>query len=865
VEERNFPAIKTWFSYWSTDGANEFVFSQKGIRIDTGVPQELIDKVILWGQLCLPEYLVDTSPEFHRDLIAKFFSEHNEYTAAPRGFSKTTIIQLCLMFIIANRMKKFIVLIEKTLEEASEVIQTPRQEFEDNEMIGLIYGDIINSRFNKAKEGQAAVSDLGKKTRDTRADIFINGVRLRAKGFRSSPRGLKSRAHRPDLIVMDDVEEDEHIGSEPQRVKYMKQFNKGVQPAIDPTGSIKVFGTILHMDSLLNNLIQFHNGRIYRAWYEPTDAEWDWIQTPEIQVDNKRLKLLWSKRWSWELLTKKIQDMIGKNMSTSAAECEFRNNPVSDMDAAFKRKDLHREDRLIDIKEVTKKTNMNGYAMMDLADSTKNTADYTGAVTWLVDTDGNRYRVDVRRERRDILGCISMIFEIWEKWHRHGLIKIGIEKKAFEDQIVPLFKTECQKRNMYPVIEELRPMGRNKEGRIKGALQGLYQQGKIWTVGRFVDGINLYTKEPEKKFIPTGQTTQLLQELADFPNAAHDDLCFVAGTMIATPTGDRAIESLKEGDYVITPFGYRRIQASGSRGIKKVVKNHGLTGTPDHPIFLNGKFDSLDTEAYNIKVEPFTFNRFLTWRYKKLLSLMELPTVSWAGRKSIISLNQRLIKEGKVLKDFMLQFGSFTQERQFRKAMMFTISTAILLITTLIIWSAYRLGSIVRAICSKGIKTIPIVGNTDLKKREKQQKSGISHQKEEHGIGSMLKIIGRTLTLSVSIARNAMRRLVRTTETLDFAVGHAKLDHGGVGRERVYNINVAEDHVYYANGILVSNCDAEAYSADIVQIPFGNDAHTRRHIDPEDDPFASERDKLFGENLRDGDIIKGKEQSFDPY
>lgn len=32
-----------------------------------------------------------------------------------------------------------------------------------------------------------------------------------------------------------------------------------------------------------------------------------------------------------------------------------------------------------------------------------------------------------------------------------------------------------------------------------------------------------------------------------------------------------------------------------------------------------------------------------------------------------------------------------------------------------------------------------------------------------------------------------------------------------IGNDQVFNLTVEEDHEYYANGILVSNCDAERY------------------------------------------------------
>lgn len=475
---------------------------------------EKIDKVLLWGHFFLDHYFRDPSPYFHRDIIRRFFSSKNEYTAAPRGFSKTTILQTCTDFSIVNKMDKFIVIIEKTFTEAAEVIKGVHDEFVDNEKILLAYGNLINQK-NEISHFQTRIT----KNPEAKGDVFINGVRIRGKGFNSTIRGLKTREWRPTRIILDDVEEDEHISNPEQRQKYENNYNKGVQPAIDVDGSIKVFGTILHQDSLLKNLVDTHKGKIYRA-HEGSDP---------ATADDKTF--LWPTRWNRERLISKRKDMMSSGQSSNAYAQEYCNDPISEEERTFKFNWLWEMIDLPDGKgqyRVPKyrismdKFNalrrgkiMNGYAMIDMADTTTERADFTGAVVHFVDPQGNRYRPDCRREKRNIKGVVDLIFEIWETWSPKGLLKIGIEKKGFEDQVLPLIDEEKRRRQVYPVIEELKPMGRNKENRIKGALQGFYETGKIITVGRF---------DENKIFRPVGDTDVLLGELYDHPSAKHDDL-----------------------------------------------------------------------------------------------------------------------------------------------------------------------------------------------------------------------------------------------------------------------------------------------------------------------------------------------------
>jgi hypothetical protein len=481
LEHHRFPEIAAWFKFWTK--SNPRVVKIGDEFIDTGVPEQMIDKVLLWGRTFMPDYIVDESPEFHRDLIAFFFSKKNEYVAAPRGFSKTTILQLCIAFSVAHRLDDFIVVVEKSHTEASEVIKGIRDVLVTSPLVRACYGEMKSTE------------DDGKKDPDAKGDVRLNEVRLRAKGFNTSIRGLKSGARRPSKIVCDDVEEDDHINNPEQRQKYLDNYNKGIQPATDIEGSVKVFGTILHFDSLLYNLIRWHKGKIYRA-YDP-------------EHHNPEETLLWPERWTWARLQEKKANMTTEKGSSAFTQ-EYLNNPISDEERTFKETWLWREDRKILFDEIKHKE-FNGYCAVDVADSTREGSDWTGVVVHLVDSDGNRYRVHCKRERRNILGKVDLIFELWNRWHPYGLNEIGIEKKAFEDEIRPLLEVEANRKNVYPIVTELKPAHTSKRSRIKGNLQGLYEKGKIWTI---VDEFGRPMMDEEALF----------NELYNFPSSANDDL-----------------------------------------------------------------------------------------------------------------------------------------------------------------------------------------------------------------------------------------------------------------------------------------------------------------------------------------------------
>ena len=69
-----------------------------------------------------------------------------------------------------------------------------------------------------------------------------------------------------------------------------------------------------------------------------------------------------------------------------------------------------------------------------------------------------------------------------------------------------------------------------------------------------------------------------------------DDICFVAGTKIATPFGDKNIEDLRVDDLVLTSTGYERVVKTTNR-IADVITNVGLCGTPNHPVYSKATRD----------------------------------------------------------------------------------------------------------------------------------------------------------------------------------------------------------------------------------------------------------------------------------
>lgn len=289
----------------------------------------------------------------------------------------------------------------------------------------------------------------------------------------------------------------------------------------------------------------------------------------------------------------------------------------------------------------------------------------------------------------------------------------------------------------------------------------------------------------------------------------NDDICFVAGTKIATKHGYKNIEDITTNDLIITPFGFGKVTASGLTKRAKVITNIGLEGTPNHPIFSGNNFKHLDTLSDGDSINKLSFMSILRWKYNRLLLSMEQNIDSW-GRDAIILVSQKADLE-KVLKACMLQFGNFIAERQYRKAMLFTIKTMTILTTTLKIWNAFQGHNILKTMqkigkdgyIAKRIKSI-------FKRLEKKPKNGTHLKKVENGTVTMQELV--LLSPYSAYAQYAMRNLSalnvpfiaqKIALTSNMLNEHAKNEQ----EKEVYNLTVEEFGVYYANDILVSNCD----------------------------------------------------------
>jgi hypothetical protein len=225
----------------------------------------------------------ELATDFGRILASKVVERFG--FAAPRSNAKTTLLLALLLFCVVYRLKRFCIFITSTASLANDFLTDLKHELEDNERLAEDFPEACG------------------RGRIWREDVIVtrNGVRIQALGAGKRIRGRKHRQWRPDLFILDDLEDDEHVRNLEQRDKLHNWLSKAVLKArgVAVKADFLFSGTLLHFDSVLARVLDAKRSpgwrtRIYRAvitWAERADLwqQWEEIYTDWRKPDAERL------------------------------------------------------------------------------------------------------------------------------------------------------------------------------------------------------------------------------------------------------------------------------------------------------------------------------------------------------------------------------------------------------------------------------------------------------------------------------------------------------------------------------------------------------------------------------------------------
>lgn len=159
--------------------------------------------------------------------LVRYRGEFKTATAIPRGYAKTTLIKLFIIWLILFTPHTFIAIISSTDANA--------------ESIATDVVDMLGQSHVRAVFGNWD-SDVRRNSKEERSFRFMGKtIVLKPKGAMTSVRGLNIFNKRLDVIVMDDVETAEVAASAAESAKLIEWVFSTLIPAISAEGGLVMF------------------------------------------------------------------------------------------------------------------------------------------------------------------------------------------------------------------------------------------------------------------------------------------------------------------------------------------------------------------------------------------------------------------------------------------------------------------------------------------------------------------------------------------------------------------------------------------------------------------------------------------------
>lgn len=474
-----------------------------------------------FGRAYLPHYFCRPSPAFHGELddlwqrnVVKGFNPLVEpkkinqqkgsrtVTAAPRGHAKSTNLTFKdALHAVLFEYKHYVIILSDSGTQACGFLSAITEELEENSAIIEDFGE-----------------QKGKKVWREEVIITASGVKVEALGAGMKIRGRKHKNWRPDLLILDDVENDENVRTIEQRKKLYSWFTKAVSKCGDSYTDIVYIGTLLHYDSLLAKVLKNpgYKSRTYKAVLSfslsPLWDEWEALYTDLDDPGHEETALaffesnkaemladtevLWEEKNSYyDLMKSKIEDGV------AAFNSELQNEPIDPENCIFL-EDWFDFYEYVGMSWSPKEYLFYGAVDPSLGKSKK--SDYSAIITLAKHVKtGYKYVVEADIARRHPDQIISSIMEkiIWiQKAFDQRYTAFGAETVQFQYFLKEKIAEESARRGLYLPIVEINSNS-NKELRIT-ALQ----------------------PEVRNKYIKfRRQDKLLLEQLKEFPMGSHDD------------------------------------------------------------------------------------------------------------------------------------------------------------------------------------------------------------------------------------------------------------------------------------------------------------------------------------------------------
>jgi predicted phage terminase large subunit-like protein len=359
----------------------------------------------------LPHYFPISFAPFHYDLVTALENRPKDSVVipvcvtAPREFAKTTITSFgYTLHQICFKKRHFIIIGSDTADLASDITAYIYLELLFNERIRTDFGVLTDNNLDS--------SDF----------VTNNDIRIMARGRGQRMRGVKHKQFRPDLVILDDMENDQSAAS-PKRSQELLNWIKGtVYPAIALNGALFIIGTLLSKKSALQQIMDSE---------EDSFIHWTKMQFRAINDDGDSL---WPAKFPLEVLNRQ-KELMG----TATFNREKLGLP--DDSSAHFRPDW------IETYDIIGKEGLVVMGFLDPALDADGANDYKALLTvGFLEKDLKYYVLDALIDRLPLNEVMNYAYQMHKKWHYAAF---GIEDNLFQRLLVDEFNQKNKEMGVF--------------------------------------------------------------------------------------------------------------------------------------------------------------------------------------------------------------------------------------------------------------------------------------------------------------------------------------------------------------------------------------------------------------------------------
>lgn len=408
--------------------------------------RKLKNNMGLFGKTTMPTAFKKETPSFHSSIYRYLQDSERKRVliAAPRGTAKSTVSTLVYPLWRAafktDEDEIFIVIISESQAQSINFLSRIKYHLTNSVRFKMLFGDMGP---NTAK-------------RWTTTDVVLaNGTRIVAVGTGQRVRGFLEGDTRPTDIIVDDFESELNAFTDEARAKNRKWMTEAVVPSLADDGKIVMIGTVISEDCFL-------------CWAKESPA-WNVLWYAIIDDDGNSI---WNQRFPMSRI-KQIEEEYRTVGNINGFYQEYMNIAQSPDSAPFKPEyiKLHSYDfERIDGQACLVKETGAGkeikpielYAGVDPASSLSARADYFVMITIGIDSENNKYVVDIVRGRFNPAEQPDIILKCFKKY-RHK--RVRIETVAYQEALRSAVKKQMMDENIYiPGLEKgFKPRNKKSE------------------------------------------------------------------------------------------------------------------------------------------------------------------------------------------------------------------------------------------------------------------------------------------------------------------------------------------------------------------------------------------------------------------